>query len=1029
MMLLRGIRKRGGFAAAISYDGTLSSLGLTTGNALTIPAGQNWLNDLSTCPALGWITLDGNLYDDTSKNVQLNGKGIWIKSTGGYFEGTASVRNASRVDRILSAAVPTGRILGPTHTTSNVARGNPNDATGVPTAGAARGIIIEDGGRCDLWSAAPAITNTTLAASVAAGATSFTVAGQCYWKAGDLVSLGMSNFLQSLSQADSTVVYTLASDTVPGASTTVCNIVGTVTYARYGVLQYGTGAGMSLTNDGYTASNLNGHVPAYMDATARGTYAAEITAAIAAGRKNVLDQRAPVSLLSRRSTISAPNDTAFSGDERFGVHIMKMGLSGSLILSGVEIFNCGQGGALGRYPVHFHMNSYNSGTGAYLGSLSSTNALIEKCAIRASKNRGITFHGCRGAVARNNSVHDVLGHALFQEDGSEKDNTWDGNYVSKWRDPGNTATTPAPSGSGFDGGYRLKKHDAMPAGLWCTNINNTIQNNRVSDGHVGLWINQDASCRGLSSLVSVQPVYEQVLLWDNNTAHSCYQHGSRAAFGTIDEFGNFGNTGAVESRSNNLLSGTLVASLFTNETLWKNNGSGFTDTDGNRGMASGNYQNIVSKPNYVGWVVADCLGQDFFGNTNASPDLQFSEKNLFVGISLNSESIQTTTVLTRNAFASYHGSIPFRENTFINYLPTTPKFDLVSDANYRVLANDSVLSTWDLYINPLESMGVANTNNHYIDALPVWKSPGPGAIRNTSIYSAYQSAAQIPSGVGDGWNSMALVDYDGRLGGLGRTKAFMVLDHPFVTTGISDLYTPDDKGFSSFQKITQTPVYGFEVWRMAGLYGGTYPSSGTNPNPYRGSGNNADDRYAGAIKYFRADPTTLADIGSTAVADFGYARTNLGGQMAAVPRGGAVRVSTAAYNETGTSGAATLFAVTLYGFMRTTAGGWSADDWMLIGIDWPGGTAPGEVYLKLNTARDPQGYAPETLDPVASKAALLALTGYNKAGMGYWRDTANNMLWARVAYNVAYFGTPTDTAANWVVSEARANILTFGVSP
>ena len=86
-------------------------------------------------------------------------------------------------------------------------------------------------------------------------------------------------------------------------------------------------------------------------------------------------------------------------------------------IENVELFNVGQASKLGRYPIHFHM----------AGNVS--NSYIRNCAIHHSFNRGITVHGVNQLRIQNNVLYDIIGHAIFLEDGAETQNRIEYNLV------------------------------------------------------------------------------------------------------------------------------------------------------------------------------------------------------------------------------------------------------------------------------------------------------------------------------------------------------------------------------------------------------------------------------------------------------------------------------------------------------------------------------------------------------------------------------------------------------------------------
>ena len=63
--------------------------------------------------------------------------------------------------------------------------------------------------------------------------------------------------------------------------------------------------------------------------------------------------------------------------------------------------------SIGRYPIHFHMN----------GDMSAS--YVKGCSIHKAFNRAINIHNSHNIRLENNVIYDVMGGALFLEDGLE----------------------------------------------------------------------------------------------------------------------------------------------------------------------------------------------------------------------------------------------------------------------------------------------------------------------------------------------------------------------------------------------------------------------------------------------------------------------------------------------------------------------------------------------------------------------------------------------------------------------------------
>lgn len=124
-----------------------------------------------------------------------------------------------------------------------------------------------------------------------------------------------------------------------------------------------------------------------------------------------IDMRCEVGLLSRNIVIQG-DDT--SAEQLFGMHMVAR-LSGIFRIENAEVTKCGQAFILGRYCTHSHM------AGDMEGSYVKANS------IHHSFQRAVTTHQTINWEVRDNVAYDVMGHAYFLEDGTEKFNTLSGN--------------------------------------------------------------------------------------------------------------------------------------------------------------------------------------------------------------------------------------------------------------------------------------------------------------------------------------------------------------------------------------------------------------------------------------------------------------------------------------------------------------------------------------------------------------------------------------------------------------------------
>ena len=491
-------------------------------DAVVIPDdGFVYVLDTST-PILGSLTVNGQFkFSDTVSSVALYSKQISVEATGIWRIGSAAAPYDKSALIELSGARPTtsgnpggGALVTGLTYNGNVATGN--NGTTNDNQGVSRGIIWKAGSQRYWYGSTPAVTQCALGADVLATEHLIPLEVPVTWAAGTRILLTTSGFYNASRRTE---VFTVASDVT---NSTVVPVVEAVGYDRLGRLQYPTDAGMSFTPGAFTLYNAGADFTGVISgatltasSVTRGTLAVgqivrgdrvgQMSVIIALGTgtggagtytlsvsqtvpstlmtsggmkahastPTVLDERAWVEVLTRPINVQGANDSAWSTNG-FGVHDMVMGLTSKQVMKGTRYFRCGQRGLLGRYPWHFHTPSINPATGAFNTNPATSNsryadgdAVIERCVVEDSQNRGISIHGCHGLKVLTNTFYKTKGHTLFLEDGSEMWNTIDGNGVHMVDDPGS--------------GNRLLGHDQEPFGIWYSNPNNWFRNNRVSD--------------------------------------------------------------------------------------------------------------------------------------------------------------------------------------------------------------------------------------------------------------------------------------------------------------------------------------------------------------------------------------------------------------------------------------------------------------------------------------------------------------------------------------------------------------------
>ncbi|MBY0426828.1 MAG: right-handed parallel beta-helix repeat-containing protein, partial [Cytophagales bacterium] len=215
-----------------------------------------------------------------------------------------------------------------------------------------------------------------------------------------------------------------------------------------------------------------------------------------------LDERGEVALLTRNILIQG--DAASEVDNK-GVYFMIMETAVAKV-SGVELFRTGLGGVLARYPFHWHMA--NNVAGQY----------IKNSSIHRAYNRAITVHGSQNALVDNNVCYDVIGHAIFLEDGIEYGNTISSNFVASVKRP--------VSGRGLLASDTLVGVDNRatgPGGIWITHPDNVIINNHISGAGSGIWYALPANPTGFSfnNGKGIQNRKIPIRRFEYNSMHSC----------------------------------------------------------------------------------------------------------------------------------------------------------------------------------------------------------------------------------------------------------------------------------------------------------------------------------------------------------------------------------------------------------------------------------------------------------------------------------------------------------------------------
>jgi hypothetical protein len=151
------------------------------------------------------------------------------------------------------------------------------------------------------------------------------------------------------------------------------------------------------------------------------------------GNGRLVDTRAAVALLTRNIQIVSEGDTLLQtfdqmpSDYYFGGHtIIRQGFAGYRV-QGVEFYHLGQGGAKGRYPVHFHMARKTPQPKPTDPDPAAPLDYLKDCSIHDSMTRFVTVHATEGVYIARNVGYKSIGHGYYLEDATEINNKFYGN--------------------------------------------------------------------------------------------------------------------------------------------------------------------------------------------------------------------------------------------------------------------------------------------------------------------------------------------------------------------------------------------------------------------------------------------------------------------------------------------------------------------------------------------------------------------------------------------------------------------------
>lgn len=238
----------------------------------------------------------------------------------------------------------------------------------------------------------------------------------------------------------------------------------------------------------------------------------------------LVDERAEVGLLSHNITITSEvvrsGSTMPLWDDIRAGHVMFHNRNGmdpapTVEIDYVEFYNLGWKGALGRYPVHFHL----------LGN--APGRWVRNCSVHDCFNRAITLHGTNDVLVSGNVAYGTFGHSIYFEDKSEVRNVVDHNLALGTRVPTNGSNATVGFTWPTTGADYFHFHDLFVSSYWITNTQNTITNNVAAgcERH-GFWYDVSTNpLFGVPGAPGAGLFAQEPVTFVGNVAHSNGEHG------------------------------------------------------------------------------------------------------------------------------------------------------------------------------------------------------------------------------------------------------------------------------------------------------------------------------------------------------------------------------------------------------------------------------------------------------------------------------------------------------------------------
>jgi hypothetical protein len=256
-----------------------------------------------------------------------------------------------------------------------------------------------------------------------------------------------------------------------------------------------------------------------------------------------VEERAEVGLLTRSIKLTSNVTQGDSNPYKAfgGGHLMIQRYFSGVVIQGVEFEKFGQGGQIGRYPIHFHLTRDTP-------KIIATPVVVNSSSIHHSFTRCVTIHATNGVTIQNNVCARTIGHSYFLEDGLEWDNQFLGNLAAGSMLANFQPTPPTNSTKDFFFGDNLAKQtgygynginvpnilpsdNLTPTGFWIRSPDNTFAGNSVAGCHgfgKGFWYVTSQCASGFSrdwfptESLNYFPFLTQLGTFSQNRAHGCY---------------------------------------------------------------------------------------------------------------------------------------------------------------------------------------------------------------------------------------------------------------------------------------------------------------------------------------------------------------------------------------------------------------------------------------------------------------------------------------------------------------------------